>query len=80
MTGRKPSQVWENFKKIIVSGRKGCRAKCHHCEVILEGQVARLQNHMKKCSSRSESVDLDQDEPENEQLDSGQLVKIITNL
>ena len=70
MTGRKPSHVWEHFKEIIVSGRKGCRAKCNNCDIVIEGQAAQLQNHLKKCnSSRSETVDLDQDESENEQMD-----------
>ena len=70
MTGRKPSHVWQHFKEIIVSGRKGCRAKCNYCDIVIEDQVVRLQNHLKKCnSSRSETVDLDQDESENEQMD-----------
>ena len=55
MVGRVLSPVWDHYKKIMVSGRKGCRAMCLYCSKMIEGQVKRLNDHLKSCSNYSSS-------------------------
>lgn len=53
MSGRKRDIVWLSFDEIKNESRKGTRAKCKKCGYELEGQPARLKNHLNKCKYSS---------------------------
>ena len=47
MTGRKSDSIWNDFDKIVVENRKGCRAICKVCSKSMEGQVGRVKSHLR---------------------------------
>ena len=65
-TGRKLSPIWDSFKKIVVPERKGCRAECRFCSKIIEGQVKRLEAHLKCCKNNELDADEETAQPNGE--------------
>ena len=50
--GRKRDPIWTCFNELSVAeGKKGSRAKCKDCGAELQGLVARMKEHNRKCSS-----------------------------
>ena len=50
MAGKKNDSIWLHFNKILIPGRKGCRAECKICKRTMQGLVARMKCHFELCS------------------------------
>jgi hypothetical protein len=50
MSGRRSDAVWNNFKKVTVDGKSGCRAVCNKCNKEMQGLVERMKKHLLECN------------------------------
>jgi len=58
-TGRKRDSIWLYFEDIVkATERTGKRARCKACKLEMEGQVARLKQHVEKCCSTEKDDDV----------------------
>ena len=57
MTGRKNDPIWNDYDKVFLPNRKGCKARCKSCFKEMEGQVSRMKVHSSKCNQAKGKVD-----------------------